>query len=354
MHRDYIIVGQGLAGSLLSYFLIRRHCNVVVYDDPGQPKSSTAAAGIFNPFTGRRLTKTWLADQLFPFLMNFYKELEQDLKVQVLHLKPMYRPFLTADEQNEWGSRLYDNRYNQYIDSILNPGEALPEVKNPLGGIMLKRCGYVNTNALIAAIRGFLISRNALVSERFSLNELQILKDSVIYQGCHARKVIFCEGPWLNDNSFFNWLPLKPVKGELLEIELEKPLEFIVNRKVFVLPYNEKFCKVGATFDNRKINWSVTDQAKFDLTEKLNGLLKIPYKIRDQIAGVRPATLDRRPLIGLHPECEPLAIFNGLGTKGISLAPYLVQKFWEFLDEGKPLMPEVTISRYFSLYYNKI
>ena len=354
MQFDYIIVGQGIAGSLLAHFLIRQDRKVLVYDDVDQPQASGAAAGIYNPFTGRKLVKTWMADTLFPYLQSYYKALEKELGIKILYELPMYRPFLSIDEQNEWGTKLYDNRFSPYIDSILSPQNSLAHVVNPLGGLMLKQCGYVDTLALVQAIRTLLMEASALAHERFNPLEIQVLDDKVSYQSHEAQRIIFCEGPWIGGNQFFEWLPMRPVKGELLEIELEQPLDIIINRGVFVLPYHGKYCKVGATFDNRNINWQTTEVAKQQLKQRLERLLRMPYKITKQIAGVRPASMDRRPLIGLHPEFEPLAVFNGLGTKGVSLAPYLIRQFYEFLEHGEPLNPEVTISRYFSLYYNKI
>ena len=77
---------------------------------------------------------------------------------------------------------------------------------------------------------------------------------------------------------------------------------------------------------------------------------KKPYKIVDQEAGIRPATLDRRPFLGVHPEFERLLMFNGFGTKGVSLMPYFSVKFCDFLSNDKELPEEVNINRYFSLY----
>ena len=219
---------------------------------------------------------------------------------------------------------------------------------------MLKRCGYVDLTLLIEGIGQYLKHREVYREERFQFSELRVDPKKVNYQEFEARRIIFCDGPWLKNNRFFSWLPLNPVKGELLEVTLAEPLDFIVNRGVFILPIMEKICKVGATFDNRNPDWLVTDQAKEYLIQQVEKLLRIPFTINKQLAGVRPASLDRRPLIGQHPEYEPLAVFNGLGTKGVSLAPYLIQGFYEFLEQGKPLIPEVAISRYFSLYYSKI
>ena len=211
MQYDYIIVGQGLSGSLLAHELLKRHHKVLVYDEPGQPQASGAAAGIFNPFTGRKLVKTWMADRLFPYLIQYYRALQAELRVKVIHEIPMYRPFLSINEQNEWGTRLYDERYAPYIDSIITSSDSMPQVVNPLGGLMLKQTGYVNISVLIRGIRDLLIQGKALASQRFDPAKLEIFENQVYHGGHQAKKLIFCEGPWVQDNPFFDWLPMRPV-----------------------------------------------------------------------------------------------------------------------------------------------
>jgi glycine/D-amino acid oxidase-like deaminating enzyme len=60
---------------------------------------------------------------------------------------------------------------------------------------------------------------------------------------------------------------------------------------------------------------------------------------------------DRRPLIGTHPDQPLLHVFNGMGSKGVLMAPYLARHFAEVLDGKEQLLKEVNISRYFPLYY---
>jgi len=54
---DFLIVGQGLAGSLLAWELIQRGCSVLVVDK-GEENASQVAAGLINPVTGIRFVKS--------------------------------------------------------------------------------------------------------------------------------------------------------------------------------------------------------------------------------------------------------------------------------------------------------
>jgi hypothetical protein len=40
--------------------------------------------------------------------------------------------------------------------------------------------------------------------------------------------------------------------------------------------------------------------------------------------------IERRPFVGLHPNCAAVGIFNGMGTKGCSLAPYFANQFTQY------------------------
>ncbi|MFZ9412615.1 MAG: FAD-dependent oxidoreductase, partial [Opitutales bacterium] len=60
-----MIVGQGLAGSLLAQELRRRGRKVHVVDDGWKSASSQVAAGLMTPLTGRRFTLTKDYPELF-------------------------------------------------------------------------------------------------------------------------------------------------------------------------------------------------------------------------------------------------------------------------------------------------
>ena len=102
---DYVIVGQGLAGSCLAIQLCTRNKSVMVFDQPHLNHSTAVAAGLFNPITGKMLAKTWQADVLFPYFYSFYRHAESLLNKKFFFPIPIYRPFSSVEEQNEWMGR---------------------------------------------------------------------------------------------------------------------------------------------------------------------------------------------------------------------------------------------------------
>ena len=73
---DFLIIGQGLAGSLLAWELIKRKQQVIIVDN-GEINASQVAAGLINPVTGMRFVKSFDVDLLLPFAKNSYQQLTQ-------------------------------------------------------------------------------------------------------------------------------------------------------------------------------------------------------------------------------------------------------------------------------------
>lgn len=344
---DFILVGQGIAGSILAYHMIKAGKKVLVFDTPQMNHSSVVAAGLFNPITGRKFVKTWMADQLFPFLIHFYQNLEQDLDSEFFHPMPIFRPFLSLEEKNGMISKFQADVPEPFVDQILVLPPGNFPATNDLGGIKIKHSGYVDIPRLLASIKYFIRSRGEIREELFDYNEMKITDKGIGYKDLYAEKIIFCEGSQASNNPYFKWLPFRPVKGEILTIDPEIRFDFIFNRKIFILPLQEGLSKVGATYDWDYRDMIPTEEAKKYLEEKLNQFFPVNYKVVNHQAGIRPATKDRRPLVGLHPELPTVGIFNGLGSKGVTLSPYFAHQFVDYLLKGKELDKEVNINRFY-------
>tara|TARA_R110000796_G_scaffold74374_1_gene167291 strand:- start:277220 stop:278272 length:1053 start_codon:yes stop_codon:yes gene_type:complete len=347
---DYILVGQGLAGSILANHLINAGCSVMVFDDPSLSNSSKIAGGLYNPVTGRKMVKTWNADNLFNYLTAYYPKLESQLDSDFLNDIPIYRPFISAEELNEWMGKSADIDYSSYVQKVHNNSAYGNQVKDDFGGILLNQSGFVDTAKLLFASAAFLNGKNSLKHEYFDPSDLRLEEGYAEYKGIKCKSVIFCNGHKSLEQQYFGWIPLRPVKGELLMIKTDEDLRVIHNRGVFVIPLGNGICKVGSTYDHQNLDENPTIEAKNVLVHKLNELIKFPYEIEYQLAGVRPATKDRKPIIGQHPEFKSLISFNGFGTKGVSLIPYYAIQLTQLLTEASRIDDEVNIERFFSLY----
>ncbi len=86
---DYIIVGQGLVGTWMSYYAQKASKTFIIVNDPKIPSSTSVASGVINPVTGRRIVQTWKIDELLPNAVNAYKELGDHLDQQLIQEAPV-------------------------------------------------------------------------------------------------------------------------------------------------------------------------------------------------------------------------------------------------------------------------
>lgn len=349
---DYIVVGNGIAGSLIAYELAKAGKKIHVLSDDKRPTSSKVAGGMFNPVTGRHLAKTWLADELFPFLKTYYTELEKKLNSRFFHQTGLFRPYVNEKQKIQFLKAVEKHEIGKYVSALPQDEKLSDIIEQELGGLYTEVAGWVDVPELISAIQHYLISTANYTSEVFDYQQLKIEQDQVSYKELVATRIIFCEGFYATQNPYFNWLPFNPVKGETLLVRTENTylVKQIINQGSWVIPLSETECRIGATYSWHELDFMPTVRARQDLQTKIERFFKPVFDIREQQAGVRPATTDRRPFLGKHPQYCNLFIFNGLGTKGVSLAPYFARQFREFLLNEKEINSETTIQRFYTLY----
>jgi glycine oxidase len=347
---NYIILGHGLAGASIAIQLLKRGKKILVIDKPSPTTASRVAAGLFNPITGRKMVKSWLSDKLFPFLHQYYRDVETLTGCNFFSPMPVYRPFTSIEEQNEWMAKSIELSFQPYIENVFTT-PSFPGVKDQYGGILLKQAGCLNTAAYLDAVRR-LIERQGTFLEA-TIVEGDVVADSqgVRCLNFEAERLLVCNGA--HDNPWFRWLPVRPLKGETLQIQCEYRESMIINRGVYVVPTpNPNSWRIGATYDHEDKLPGTTEKAKAELVEKTKELISFPFNIVHQEYGFRPTTPDRRPILGRHPELERVFTFNGMGTKGVSLAPYFSDVLVRFIENDEPINKEVDIERYKLLYWS--
>lgn len=351
---NYIIVGQGLAGTILVHTLLNRNKTIVIIDTPQLSQASKVAAGLYNPVVFKRLVKSWLAEQLLAGMDEFYPETEKLLNTRFYFKKQIVKPFSEEQEKTLWLKKTGED-IGKYLSKTIETDFLTNIIHNPLGTAEVINAGNIDTNVFLDHSRNYFKANNLLVEEEFDYNSLTVSEKNVNYKGITADKIIFCEGHKATVNPYFNWLPFKLTKGETLTVKI--PLlasqhfdSKVLNKGVFILPLGNGTYKVGATYEWEDLSDTPTEKGKDFLISQLQKVLKVPFEIIEHKAGIRPTVSDRRPLIGLHPKYPAIGIFNGLGTKGVMLAPYFARQFTTFLENGNPIHKEATIDRFNKLY----
>lgn len=353
MNYDFIVVGHGLAGAILTDTLRTNGYKVLVIDEPKKNSASNVAAGLVNPIAGKRFAKSWMADSFIPAANSFYKDLEARFQRPLFIQKPIYKIFSSIEEQNTWMAKSADDSLSNYIEATYTKSIGEPTIKDPFGGIVIKQGGYLQVAEMLKLLTQELLNAGCILPERFDIKSLKLTGEGVAYKGITAGKLIFCEGYQVVNNPYFKWLPLQPTKGEVLEVQMHNfNPERIYNKAVYVVPVGSGRFKVGATYNWRQPDEELTTQGKEELSERFKQVTSQEFNVINHEAGIRPAVRDRKPLVGQHPDYEQLIVFNGMGSKGVLMAPFLAQQLMVSLAGTGNLSAEILISRYLSLYYN--
>ncbi|MFQ3306050.1 MAG: glycine oxidase [Polaribacter sp.] len=346
MKVDYIIVGLGLAGLAFAEELIQANKTFVVFEDASQT-SSLVAGGVYNPVVLRRFTAVWKVAEQLDVAMPFYERLEKKLNQKFDEKFLIKRAFKSVEEQNNWFTASDNLVLKRFLDSSIDT-KKVAGVVGDFGFGNVNEAGRIDTLKLVKAYRDFLRNKNLIRFEKFEHLKLKPSIDSVRYKEIECKQVVFCEGFGVKENPFFKDLPLEEAKGELITIYApELNIDFLLKSALFLIPLGANKYKVGATFNHVDKTSVPTEKGKLELVEKLKKVICVPYEIIDQTAGIRPTTNDRRPFVGKHKEYERLAVLNGLGTRGVMLAPTMARSLFNYIEKNEILDLEIDIKRFY-------
>jgi glycine/D-amino acid oxidase-like deaminating enzyme len=339
---DVLVIGQGICGTFLSRELDRAGLTYIVIDEDRPDSASRAAAGLINPVTGRRFVKTWMIDELLPFVREAYDPvfLRPVRVVDFFPTAQMRLAFVKRCEEGGEYLRLAPTQEEHRWDALF---------RYELGYGVIEACYLVDTQGLLNQARREMVAQGVLREEFFEAADLVVGDSGVRYRDISAKWVVFCDGVAGAQRGYFSRLPFAPNKGEALIIEVDGFSEgsgVVFKRGISLVPWSEGTYWVGSSYE-----WSFNDPgptAVFrERTEAvLADWLRVPFRTVDHVASVRPATLERRPFVGLHPVYPAVGILNGMGTKGCSLAPWFARELAGLLGNGEAVMGQADVQRF--------
>lgn len=350
----FLIVGHGLAGSLLSWELIQRHQQVLIVDHDTGKSASRSAAGLVNPITGQRFT----IDPRFEIFLSFAKTLYQSLgdffDTRFFSKTSLLRIFDTEQELTNWQRK---NIRSGYIASLPDKFKGTIDHYGlivPHGGYYQNFCARLDVELLLNNLKTFFESTGSFVRTAFSYNDIVSKGPQFYWHGCKFNHIIFCEGFRAIENPLFSWLPFQPSKGEILTLKTVYTLpEEIIMRGRWLLPLGNGRHQLGATCQWMPIDENPSKTAKIDLLESFKKMFRDPIKfdIDEHKAGIRPNTRDKQPFIGKHPVIPGISIFNGFGSKGVLKIPQYASMFADHLIKHRSLPQEADVARYYATHF---
>ncbi|HQW02282.1 MAG TPA: FAD-dependent oxidoreductase [Saprospiraceae bacterium] len=330
MDKKILIVGHGLAGCTLALTFYRKNIPFKLIGCSQVGEASMASSGLIAPITGRRYVKAWRIDEFVPKALEFYRWTEGLTGGEFFFPVEIVRYLSHQEGRTAWERRLYDPEYAQYISD--KKSAKLDALNRPYGivtgGYRLDTPGWLN------AVRGFLSEKGLL----------EIIDSPYPTDTPHEGIKIFATGAV--DPSVA--ARVIPNKGESLLLKMpDWRIREVIKEEVFIMPLQDpEMCWVGSYYDPWPENPSPSQEGKERLLASIEKVYPGSIEIVKHMAGVRPTVNDRRPLIGPLGGRPGEYIFNGMGTKGTSLAPFWAEQLVAHITEDLPLPAEVLPDRY--------
>ena len=355
-HVDFLIVGGGIAGCTLGLELQKMQQSVTIIDNQFEFSSSRVAAGLISPMVPRNVRKTWLSDQLFPHVFQYYRTFEALWNTSLIDEIKTLQIHKNLRQVHNWTIRAGEPGFENYLN--VNAPQ-LPESMRPLNFdcIEVLQTGRLNVKKFIDLTKlNFPNVENcAYLSDTFQHEELIQKKDNWIYKDSLYSKVIFAEGIGILNNPYFNYLPFNPSGGDILKVKIENiPQDYIYKKKEWILPIGNQEWLAGSTYHSNDSSF-VPMQSDADwLIQELESWIGQPITIVEHKRGVRPTVAERRPYLGDHPHFKNLFVYNGLGSKGSSLVSFFSPHYANHLVNQETLLKDVHIEQYKELLYPNI
>jgi glycine oxidase len=343
---DYIVVGLGIAGVSCCEHLRRRGQDFIVIDHPYQSATKTAG-GVVNPVVLKRFTAAWNANEFLEYATSFYHALEKHISSKIINEIDILRMFSSFEEQNQWLVASDKRDLSTFLSAEIYQDQTA-SWNNNFGYGKVNFGFQIDTDQLLKNVSIHLSSHHQYRNEIFNYDDLVIAKDEVRYKDLSARKIIFSEGASVIHNPFFPKEAILPKKGEYITIHApELQLHSVLKGPFFVIPLNKDHFKVGATFAHGDDTREVTEKGRSQLVSALQKMLKVPFEVVEQEAGFRPTVKDRKPIVGNLPNHQNVYFFNGLGTRGLLMAPLMANLLLAYSEDKIKLPDEINLNRFF-------
>lgn len=325
---------------------MKHGASVHLFDVPDENMSSKVAVGLWNPIVLKRMKKVWMADEMMEVLHKVYPDMEAWTQKSFFEPLPIRRVFHNPGEQNSWIELSDQQNFVPFLQDSIEPTPSGIIAKHGSG--LTKGTGRLNVLAMMTGVCEKLRETNFFTENYFNWEAVEPHSEGVQYNDIRAHGIISCEGTHLAlGKSQLSQQGFSPVKGELLTLQLNRNLgKECIHQGHFMLGEEDQKATIGATYTWEGFEDGPTPKAKEELIQHIEKVWSEEYEVIDHYAGTRPATKDRRPIIGPHPDKENIWVFNGMGSRAVLMVPYLAQNLAEHLIYGVPLIKECDPARF--------
>jgi glycine/D-amino acid oxidase-like deaminating enzyme len=347
---DVIVAGAGLAGASVALALSETR-RVVLLDAaaPGAGASG-AAAGLANPFTGRKARAGWRWAEAIDALDRLLDAADAS---PLLHRAGIVRPAHSERQAEAFAQRAAEHPGDLEWWTGAATRERWPHVAAPHGALFVRRGGHLDVGRLVEAAVDTAQARGVSVQTRCALTGWRCARGGVVAETergeVRARHLVLALGDGARQLTALAALPLVRVKGQTVTVARPNALPAghpAVAGRGYVVP-GPASVVVGATFEHDFASAAPDPALDAGLVEAAARLVPAleGARVLDRRAGVRlgvPASVSPRrlPYAGPLPGHPGVWVLTGLGSKGLLAAPLLASLLPAALDGRAPMPPE--------------
>ncbi|MEO5906663.1 MAG: FAD-dependent oxidoreductase [Saprospiraceae bacterium] len=331
MDKEFLIVGHGLTGCVLALTFYKRNIPFRILGQYQPGEASLVSSGLITPVTGRKYVKSWMIDEFLESAIEFYTWTEKLFGQQFFFPVEIIRFLSHPEALLAWEKRTNDEEYAKYVS--IKRLESLDRMDRPYG--ILTGAYRLDAFAWMNAARSFLEEKGLLDYGEATLSKEDDDEKLITIFATGAIGELQSKG-------------IIPNKGEALVVRMpEWQYPAIVKVEVFFIPLREEHLYwVGSYYEPWPSDPGPSVEGKQQLMKAIREIYNGPLVIVDHLSGVRATVDDRRPLVGRISGNEKKYMFNGMGTKGTSLAPYWADRLTDHLYDGHILPGIVDPARY--------
>lgn len=345
MKIDTLIVGQGLAGSVLAWQLSEKGQRLLVVDRDEPNTSSKVAAGLVTPLAGARFNLPDGLETRLDFARAFYWKHEEASGSTFFHHRRIARLFQSEAERTSWYARLASSgeRYARFHEPLM-----IDEARfhAPHGGFEMKEGGWLDVPAFLEYTRQALLERAAYAIGQVKSADVVLEDGGIRWKNVTASRVVFCEGWRGNQNRFFDWIPMNAALGDILDLEMPdlEDEARIISRGGWLIPQGGGRFRAGSNYRHQFTNEEPDESGKAEVLEKIGRITPMLPRVIGHRAAARPVIRRSQVFLGVHPAHRQVAFFNGLGSKGVLNAPWYAAQLAGHLLDGTPLPADADLA----------
>lgn len=338
MSQGIVLVGDGLMGCSLALCLFEAGLPFDWLGANEQINASKVAAGLYHPVVFKKPGYSWNAKAFMKIADESFLRWQTLTRSTFLFQAPLVRIFATVHEKKLWEQFESEHPGTMQINGL--PSDSRIIAPHGTGSVL--EASRLDVHSFVQTTIRFFMQKGIYRQSFVQAHEVEPFADgsAVVVQGKKYDKALFAEG-WKPEVIKKTSEMLKPVKGEVLTIRINDFPDVMLHSGVYIVPYGNQTFKVGSTFNWHQLDNVPSSEGLDFLTEKVRAILLCEFEVLKHEASVRPASRDRRPLVGSLPDFPQVMVCNGLGSRGALLAPSLAYDVVQHIQHHTPLSNEI-------------